>query len=224
MKEKLMLWGIDNEVDFRTLTDDSHSKHTSGQIIAGCDEAGRGCIAGPVVAAAVILSNNCVIEGLNDSKQLTSHQREKLRPEIQTKSLAWAVGFASNHEIDRLNILKATFLAMHRAVSNLRINPDLLLVDGNRFQNFSETPHRCIIKGDATVAQISAASVLAKTYRDDLMKSLHCYYPNFLWDRNKGYPTRQHLLAIRTHGTSSWHRKTFTPCFCYELPFDESNY
>lgn len=221
MNNKSLLWDSDYDVALLSSTGEPDPKYPSGQIIAGCDEAGRGCLAGPVVAAAVILPEDYAIEGLDDSKKLTSQQREKLRFQIEDKALAWAVGFASNHEIDRINILNATFLAMHRAISCLSVKPSLLLIDGNRFLNYPEITHRCIVKGDSRIASISAASVLAKTYRDALMKSIHLLYPHFLWDRNKGYPTSEHLLAIRNNGITSWHRKTFTGCRALGLPFDD---
>ena len=177
---------------------------------AGCDEAGRGCLAGPVVAAAVILDPARPIAGLNDSKQTTERKREALREEIERKALAWAVGVVSHEEIDRINILKASFLAMHRAIGQLTVRPELLAVDGNRFTPYHDIPHVCMVKGDARFMHIAAASILAKTHRDELMMQLHAQHPFYGWDRNKGYPTREHRAAIRTHGISPDHRKSFT--------------
>jgi len=178
-------------------------------IEAGLDEVGRGCLAGPVVAAAVILPSDYTHLTLNDSKQLSRGQREKLREEIKRDALAWAVAEVSNTEIDRINIARASFLAMHRAVDALTIRPEHLLVDGNRFINYPQIPHTCIIKGDTKFLSIAAASVLAKTYRDDLMEQLAIEFPHYGWARNVGYPTPVHRAAIREHGPCLWHRMSF---------------
>lgn len=181
----------------------------AGRCEAGCDEAGRGCLAGAVFAAAVILPPDFRNELLNDSKQLSEKQRYALRPIIEQEATAWAVGIVSPEEIDRINILNASFLAMHRAIEQLNVPPEHLLIDGNRFKKYRETPHTCVVKGDRKYLSIAAASVLAKTYRDDYMLDLHREYPVYQWDRNKGYPTKAHREAIRLHGTSPYHRMTF---------------
>lgn len=181
-----------------------------GQTEAGCDEAGRGCLAGPVVAAAVILDPCNPIIGLNDSKQMTERKRDLLRPEIEQKSLAWAVGIVSNEEIDRINILNASFLAMHRAIEQLKVTPTLIAVDGNRFTPYPAIPHVCMVKGDARFMHIAAASILAKTHRDEIMAQLHAECPHYGWDRNKGYPTRAHRQGIGHFGATPYHRMTFT--------------
>lgn len=178
-------------------------------IEAGCDEAGRGCLAGAVYAAAVILPPGFRNELLNDSKQLSERQRYDLRPVIEREALAWAVGVVSPEEIDRINILNASFLAMHRAVDALKVRPRHLLIDGNRFRPYPGVPHTTVVKGDGKYLSIAAASVLAKTYRDDYMRRLHAEYPVYGWDRNKGYPTPEHREAIRRHGPTPYHRKTF---------------
>ncbi|GAA4448415.1 ribonuclease HII [Nibrella saemangeumensis] len=176
---------------------------------AGLDEVGRGCLAGPVVAAAVILPPDYGHPVLNDSKQLSRTQREALRIDIERDALAWAVAEVSNEEIDRINILKASFLAMHRAVDQLTVQPEHLLVDGNRFVNYPLIPHTCIIKGDAKFLSIAAASVLAKTYRDHLMEKLALDFPHYGWEQNVGYPTPLHKAAIREHGPCHYHRMSF---------------
>lgn len=176
---------------------------------AGLDEAGRGCLAGPVVAAAVILPLDYSHAWLTDSKQLTKEQRELMRGEIYKEAITWAVGEVSHTEIDEINILNASFLAMHRAVEKLAIMPEHLIVDGNRFNAYPGIPHTCLVKGDARYYSIAAASVLAKTYRDDLMESLAKDYPYFGWEHNAGYPTKKHRSAIREYGTSPFHRLTF---------------
>ncbi len=176
---------------------------------AGCDEAGRGCLAGPVVAAAVILPQDFGNELLNDSKQLTERQRNELRSIIETEAVAWAVTFVSPEEIDQINILQASILAMHRAVAQLAVQPEFLLIDGNRFNPYPGIPHKCIIKGDATYMSIAAASILAKTHRDEYMYKIARDYPAYRWDRNKGYPTRDHRAAIAAHGTTPHHRLSF---------------
>ena len=179
------------------------------KIEAGCDEAGRGCLAGPVVAAAVILPPKFKNLILDDSKKLSEKKRYALREIIEKEALAWAVGIVSPEEIDKINILNASFLAMHRAIDQLRIRPEQLLIDGNRFNPYPDTPHHCIIKGDGKYLSIAAASVLAKTYRDDLMLELHKKHSIYDWDNNKGYPTKKHRLAIREYGITEHHRKTF---------------
>ena len=176
---------------------------------AGCDEAGRGCLAGAVYAAAVILPPDFRNEVLNDSKQLTEKQRYDLRPVIEKEAVAWAVGIVSPEEIDRINILKASFLAMHRAIDALAVRPEALLIDGNRFTPYAGIPHSCEVKGDGRFLSIAAASVLAKTYRDDYMLRLHEEYPQYGWNENKGYPTRAHRDAIRQYGATPYHRQTF---------------
>jgi ribonuclease HII len=180
-----------------------------GRLEAGCDEAGRGCLAGPVVAAAVILPSDFENTLLNDSKELTEKERDLLRPIIETQALAWAVGVVSHTEIDEINILNASFLAMHRAISQLKMIPEHLLIDGNRFNAYPNIPHTCIIKGDGKYLPIAAASVLAKTFRDELMKNLHRRFPQYCWNSNKGYPTKAHRQAIREIGPSPFHRVTF---------------
>ena len=180
-----------------------------GLIEAGCDEAGRGCLAGAVYAAAVILPPDFQNELLNDSKQLTERQRYQLRPIIEQEAVAWAVGIVSPEEIDKINILNASFLAMHRAIDGLQVRPQHLLIDGNRFRKYKDLPHTTVVKGDGKLMSIAAASVLAKTYRDDYMLQLHEQYPYYGWDRNKGYPTKEHRQAIEQHGTTPYHRLTF---------------
>jgi ribonuclease HII len=176
---------------------------------AGLDEAGRGCLAGPVIAAAVILPEHYENPLLRDSKMLSAKAREGLREEIQKVARAWAVGSASEGEIDKINILNASFLAMHRAVNGLQMVPDFLIVDGNRFKAFPGIPHACLVKGDDRFLSIAAASVLAKTFRDRVMMDLHLDYPVYHWDNNMGYPTRAHREAIRTHGPCPYHRRSF---------------
>ncbi len=176
---------------------------------AGCDEAGRGCLAGPVVAAAVILPHAFYHPLLNDSKQLTQQQRETLVPIIKTEALAWAIASCSPTEIEQYNILWASVLAMHRAVAQLQIAPGLLLVDGNRFKPYPFIPHLCVVKGDSKYASIAAASVLAKTQRDELMKQLALEYPAYGWEHNMGYPTPDHKRALKSYGHTPWHRRTF---------------
>ena len=180
-----------------------------GRVEAGCDEAGRGCLAGPVFAAAVILPPDFENPLLNDSKQLTEKQRYALRPVIEEQALAWAVGIVDNEEIDRINILKASILAMHKALDDLKIRPEHILVDGNRFYPYHDIPHTTVVKGDATYMSIAAASVLAKTYRDDFMNRIALEYPQYGWLENKGYPTAAHRDAIRMYGTTPYHRMSF---------------
>lgn len=176
---------------------------------AGCDEAGRGCLAGPVVAAAVILPKDYRNPLLNDSKQLTEKQRNQLRPEIENVALAWAVEMVSNQEIDRINILNASFLAMNRAVEKLQIKPEHLLIDGNRFRPQTNIPFTCIVKGDGKFLSIAAASVLAKTHRDELMERLHAEFQVYNWRKNKGYPTFDHRAAIKKFGVTPYHRMSY---------------
>jgi ribonuclease HII len=176
---------------------------------AGCDEAGRGCLAGPVVAAAVVLPKKYKHSLLNDSKQLTKSERELLRVDIQRDALAWAVAEVSSSEIDTINILNASFKAMHNAIMKLNVLPTLLLIDGNRFIPYGDIPHECIVKGDGKFLSIAAASVLAKTYRDDLMSELALQYPGYGWETNMGYPTEAHREGIRRLGITPYHRKSF---------------
>ncbi|MCK4749787.1 MAG: ribonuclease HII, partial [Bacteroidales bacterium] len=174
--------------------------HTNGKIEAGCDEAGRGCIAGPVFAAAVILPDTFTDPVLDDSKKLTANTRDHLRTMIESEAISYGVGVVSEEDIDQINILNASFLAMHRAIEKLNPIPALLLIDGNRFKPFREIDHTCVIKGDGIYASIAAASILAKTYRDEYMKRLHQEYPNYGWESNKGYPTRTHREAVMKYG------------------------
>ena len=180
-----------------------------GRVEAGCDEAGRGCLAGAVYAAAVILPADYQNELLNDSKRLTEKQRYALREVIERDAVAWAVGVVSPEEIDEINILKASFLAMHRAIAQLSVCPEHLLIDGNRFTPYPQIPYTTVVKGDAKFLSVAAASILAKTYRDDYMNRLHEEYPYYDWDKNKGYPTNKHRLAIKEHGTTPYNRMTF---------------
>lgn len=176
---------------------------------AGCDEAGRGCLAGPVFAAAVILPVRFHLPFLNDSKKLSAQQRDQLRPMIQEQALAWSVASAGLEEIDQLNILNASILAMHKAISQLSLLPELLLIDGNRFKRYNNIEYKCIIEGDSRFASIAAASVLAKTYRDEHMCRLHAEFPQYDWEQNKGYGTCKHREAIKKFGISPHHRKSF---------------
>ncbi len=184
-------------------------KYETDCIEAGCDEAGRGCLAGPVFAAAVILPDNFSNELLNDSKQLTEKQRYRLRSVIEQEALAWAVASVDNHEIDQINILNASILAMHRALDQLSVHPEHIIVDGNRFKKYGEIPHLCIVKGDGKYMSIAAASVLAKTHRDEYMKQLHEQFPVYNWQKNKGYPTKEHRQGIAAYGTTDYHRLSF---------------
>ncbi len=195
------------------------SFHTANRIEAGCDEAGRGCLSGPVVAAAVILPKSFRHSELNDSKTLSENQRDRLRIIIEKEAITWAVGVVTVDEIDEINILNASFLAMHRAIDQLLIPPAALLIDGNRFNKYEGILHHCIIKGDGIYKSIAAASVLAKTHRDDIMHVLDDIFPEYAWKKNKGYPTIAHRHAIRAHGACQHHRKTFTL-----LPEGESKY
>ena len=190
-------------------------------IEAGCDEAGRGCLAGPVFAAAVILPVNFTHDTLTDSKKLSSKQRYLLREEIHERAIAWAVASCDNREIDRINILKASVRAMHQAVEQLAVRPEYLIIDGNYFIPYPDIPHRSIVKGDALFYSIAAASVLAKTYRDDFMIRLAADYPQYHWEKNKGYPSREHRDAIAAYGITPYHRRSFRLLPAQpELPFE----
>lgn len=183
--------------------------HHPDLLEAGCDEAGRGCLAGPVFAAAVVLSKDFYHPLLNDSKQLSEQQRDLLREIIEKEALSWSVAQVDAPEIDRINILKASFLAMHRALDGLRRQPEFILVDGNRFYAYAAVPHLCVVKGDGKYAAIAAASILAKTWRDEYMLRLHNEYPHYGWHSNKGYPTEVHREAIRQNGVTPYHRLSF---------------
>ena len=185
------------------------SYYFEGKIEAGCDEAGRGCLAGSVYAAAVIFPADYQNEELNDSKQLTDKKRHQLREIIERDAVAWAVGVVTPEEIDKINILNASFLAMHRALDQLKVRPEAIIVDGNRFKKYGEVPHVCIVKGDAKYLSIAAASILAKTYRDDYMDGLAEEYPQYDWKSNKGYPTKKHREAIRQYGVTPYHRMSY---------------
>ena len=185
-------------------------KYYQDKIEAGCDEAGRGCLAGPVFAAAVILPDNFSDELLNASKQLSEKQRAGLRPVIEREALAWAVASVDNHEIDKINILNASILAMHRALDQLKVRPGHIIVDGNRFKKYRDIPHLCIVKGDGKYMSIAAASVLAKTHRDEYMENLHALFPVYNWKKNKGYPTQEHRKGIEQAGVTEFHRISFT--------------
>jgi ribonuclease HII len=186
------------------------SSFTSNLIEAGCDEAGRGCLAGPVFAAAVILPRDYSNPLLNDSKKLSTGQRNKLRLVIEADALAWAVETVDNIEIDTINILNASILAMHKALAKLSVTPELILVDGNRFKIYQDIPHQCIIRGDGLFLSIAAASILAKTHRDEYMMKLNEKHPEYGWNRNKGYPTLEHRKTILRIGSTPFHRQTFT--------------
>jgi ribonuclease HII len=176
---------------------------------AGCDEAGRGCLAGPVVAAAVILPPQFENDLLNDSKKLTEKQRKELQPVIKKEALAWAIESVDNTEIDKVNILNASFIAMNRAIKKLKIKPEHLLIDGNRFRPQTKIPFTCMVKGDGRFYSIAAASVLAKTFRDEFMEKIHDEFPDYFWKKNKGYPTKKHREAIKKHGITKYHRLSF---------------
>lgn len=196
--------------------------YEQGRVEAGCDEAGRGCLAGSVYAAAVILPLDYLNERLNDSKKLTARQRYALRQDIERDAVAWAVGVVTPQEIDQINILNASILAMHRALDQLQVRPEAIIVDGNRFKPYRDLPHTTIVKGDGKYLSIAAASILAKTYRDDEMVRLAQEYPDYDWQHNMGYPTRKHREAIRQHGVTPYHRRTFNLLGSEELtiPFD----
>ena len=187
---------------------------------AGCDEAGRGCLAGSVYAAAVILPPNYENADFNDSKQLTEHRRYELRTVIERDALSWAIGIVTPDEIDRINILNASILAMHRALDGLKVRPEAVIVDGNRFKPYGGLPYTTIVKGDGKYLSIAAASILAKTYRDDYMNMLHQEYPQYDWDKNKGYPTLRHREAIRQHGTTPYHRMSYNLLGSRQLELD----
>lgn len=196
--------------------------YEQGRVEAGCDEAGRGCLAGSVYAAAVILPPDYRNERLNDSKKLTARQRYALRQDIERDAVAWAVGVVTPQEIDQINILNASILAMHRALDQLQMRPEAIIVDGNRFKPYRDLPHTTIVKGDGKYLSIAAASILAKTYRDDEMVRLAQEYPDYDWQHNMGYPTRKHREAIRQHGVTPYHRRTFNLLGSEELtiPFN----
>lgn len=181
----------------------------AGRVEAGCDEAGRGCLAGPVFAAAVILPTSFSNELLTDSKKLTDKQRYELRPIVEEQALAWAVGIVDEKEIDEINILNASFLAMHRAIDQLKVKPEHLLIDGNRFNAYDGIEHTAVVKGDGKYLSIAAASILAKTYRDDYMDKIDLEFPAYTWKKNKGYPTKAHRAAIAEHGATPYHRSSF---------------
>lgn len=186
---------------------------TRNTLEAGCDEAGRGCLSGPVFAAAVILPPNFKNELLNDSKKLNEKNRNQLRTIIEKEALCWAVATSSAQEIDEINILNASILSMHRALDKLTTRPELILVDGNKFKPYQNIPHECVIKGDGKFMSIAAASILAKTHRDEYMQQLHMEFPFYDWNKNKGYPTKFHKNAIAEHGTTPHHRMTFNMTF-----------
>ena len=185
------------------------SHYYEGKVEAGCDEAGRGCLAGSVYAAAVILPPDYQNELLNDSKQLTEKRRYQLREIIQGDAVAWAVGIVTPEEIDKINILNASILAMHRALDQLKVRPEAIIIDGNRFKPYQKLPHTTIVKGDGKYLSIAAASILAKTYRDDYMNELAKEYPQYDWLSNKGYPTKKHREAIKQYGITPYHRKSY---------------
>ena len=196
------------------------SHYYESLIEAGCDEAGRGCLAGSVYAAAVILPPDYQNELLNDSKKLTAKKRYALREEIERDAIAWAVGIVTPKEIDKINILNASFLAMHRALDQLSVRPEAVIVDGNRFKPYQDLPSTTIVKGDGKYLSIAAASILAKTYRDDYMLSLAEDYPQYDWQSNMGYPTKKHRQAIREHGITPYHRKSYNLLGDGQLSFD----
>ena len=183
--------------------------HSGFTLEAGTDEAGRGCLSGPVVAAAVILPENFHHEVLNDSKQLSEKKRKELRPYIEEHAIAFAVSFIDQEEVDKLNVLQASITGMHRSIAGLKTIPEFIIVDGNKFKPYSNIPHETIVKGDAKYLSIAAASVLAKTYRDEYMEKIHQEFPQYNWKKNKGYPTKEHRNAIREFGATKYHRKTF---------------
>ncbi|MBF1488089.1 MAG: ribonuclease HII [Prevotella pallens] len=196
------------------------SAYYTDKVEAGCDEAGRGCLAGSVYAAAVILPPDYKNELLNDSKQLSERKRYLLRSIIENDAVAWAVGVVTAEEIDKINILNASILAMHRALDALKVQPEAIIVDGNRFKPYNDVPYTTIVKGDGKYLSIAAASILAKTYRDDYMKTIAEEYPQYDWKSNKGYPTNKHRAAIKKYGISPYHRKSFTLLPPEELSID----
>ena len=201
------LWQV--SVVFHKCSDMLASHYYEGKIEAGCDEAGRGCLAGSVYAAAVILPDGYQNELLNDSKQLSEKKRYQLREIIERDAVAWAVGIVTPEEIDKINILNASILAMHRALDQLKVRPEAIIVDGNRFKPYQDLPHTTIVKGDGKYLAIAAASILAKTYRDDYMNQLAEEYPQYDWRSNKGYPTKKHREAIKQFGITPYHRKSY---------------
>lgn len=201
--------------------DELESYFKAGVVEAGCDEAGRGCLAGPVFGAAVILPPDYKNKNLNDSKKLTDKKRYILRTEIEKEALAWAVGIVDHTTIDKINILNASILSMQQALEKLTIQPEFIIIDGNRFKPYKSVPFECIVKGDGKYLSIAAASILAKTYRDDFMINLHQEFPHYGWDINKGYPTQKHRSAIIKHGISPHHRRSFNLLQQFELQFDE---
>lgn len=196
------------------------SYYKEGNIEAGCDEAGRGCLAGPVFGAAVILPSDYKNALLNDSKKITEKVRYKLRQDIERDAIAWAIGIVDHCTIDKINILNASFLSMHRALEQLHPQPQFIIIDGNRFKPYQTIPHTCIIKGDGKYLSIAAASILAKTYRDDFMQNIHLEYPIYGWNKNKGYPTAFHRKAVHEHGVSPYNRLTFNHSKQFELLFE----
>lgn len=196
------------------------SHYYTGMVEAGCDEAGRGCLAGSVYAAAVILPDGYENPLLNDSKQLTEHRRYELRQQIEHDAVSWAVGIVTADEIDKINILNASILAMHRALDKLSVRPEAIIVDGNRFKPYQKVPYTTIVKGDGKYMAIAAASILAKTYRDDYMNELAVQYPQYDWQRNKGYPTKKHRQAIKEFGITPFHRKSYNLLGDGQLSFD----
>ncbi len=199
----------DNQTVLFSEPDQLLANYSDYKLECGCDEAGRGCLAGPVVAAAVILPPDFFCSGLNDSKQLSEKERDKLRPIIEKEAIAWAVAEVNNVEIDQINILNASILAMHRAIDKLSVAPEFIIVDGNKFKPYKEIPHQTIVKGDSKYLSIAAASILAKTHRDEIMMKYHAEFPVYNWDDNKAYPTPKHRNAIREFGTTYLHRMTF---------------
>jgi len=197
------------------------SFYKEGLVEAGCDEAGRGCLAGPVFGAAVILPSDYKNSSLNDSKKLTEKVRYQLRQEIERDAIAWAVGVVDHKTIDKINILRASFLSMHRALEQLNPQPKYIIIDGNRFQPYQNIPFTCIIKGDGKYLSIAAASILAKTYRDDFMQEIHHEYQIYGWNENKGYPTEFHRKAVYQYGVSPYHRLTFNHAQQFELQFNK---
>jgi len=185
------------------------SNYSGFSLEAGTDEAGRGCLSGPVVAAAVILPKNFSHPFLNDSKQLSEKRRDELRPFIEENAIAFAVSFVWQEEVDKINVLQASITGMHRSIAKLKIQPEFIIVDGNKFKNYKDIPHETIVKGDAKYLSIAAASVLAKTYRDEYMAKIHLEYPMYNWQKNKGYPTKEHRNSIREFGATKYHRKSF---------------
>jgi ribonuclease HII len=199
----------DNNISLFDETPGLKGNFSKFEFECGCDEAGRGCLAGPVVAAAVILPSNFNCPLLNDSKQLTEKERDFLRPIIEKEALAWAVAEVDNIEIDQINILNASVLAMHRAIDKLTLLPEFIIVDGNKFKPYADIHHQAIVKGDSKYFSIAAASVLAKTHRDEIMQSLHAKFPVYNWDKNKAYPTIKHRAGIRKYGTTIYHRLSY---------------